>query len=170
MEVNDQYQSVSPPDINAVFDHGKRAVSSFPIATGTYYKIDYSAGVDISNYKNIRVPTSYMAIDNWECSARLDPQFPTVWRNLALARFNKQNRQQEALQYMERAFRLDENDERILMELDTKNLIHCKYMLALGYYGMGDKEHAERYLKDVEQLDNNHQGIQQFRSLINAML
>ena len=335
-----------------------------------------------------------LAIDNWECSARLDPQFPTVWRNLALARFNKQNRQQEALQYMERAFRLDENDERILMELDqlykrlhrpheqrlaflqkypqlilrrddlvleeitllnqtgryeeamqrldarvfhpweggegkvsaqyqicrvelakqaivdkkferaitllnecleyphhlgegklygaqendfyyllgvaydavnkkakalacwekatkglqepaaaiyyndakpdkifyqglalrklgreneahgrfyrlinygkqhifekqvmdyfavslpdlliweekredgvseldTKNLIHCKYMLALGYYGMGDKEHAERYLKDVEQLDNNHQGIQQFRSLINARL
>ena len=331
-----------------------------------------------------------LAIDNWECSARLDQQFPTVWRNLALARFNKQNRQQEALQYMERAFRLDENDERILMELDqlykrlhrpheerlaflqkypqlirrrddlvleeitllnqtgryeeamqrldarvfhpweggegkvsaqyqicrvelakqaivdknyeraitllyecleyphhlgegklygaqendfyyllgvaydavnkkakalacwekatkgpqepaaamyyndakpdkifyqglalrklgreneahgrfyrlinygkqhifekqvmdyfavslpdlliweenredgvseldTRNLIHCKYMLALGYYGMGDKEHAERYLKDVEQLDNNHQGIQQFRSLI----
>ena len=55
-------------------------------------------------------------------------------------------------------------------ELDTKNLIHCKYMLALGYYGMGDKEHAERYLKDVEQLDNNHQGIQQFRSLISAGL
>ena len=42
--------------INAVFDHGKRAVSSFPIATGTYYKMDYSAGVDISNYKNIKVP------------------------------------------------------------------------------------------------------------------
>ena len=335
-----------------------------------------------------------LAIDNWECSARLDSRFPTVWRNLALARFNKQNRQQEAVQYMERAFQLDENDERILMELDqlykrlhrpheerlaflqkypqlirrrddlvleeitllnqtgryeeamqrldarvfhpweggegkvsaqyqicrvelakqaivdkkyeraitllnecleyphhlgegklygaqendfyyllgvaydavnmkakalacweeatkgpqepaaamyyndakpdkifyqglalrklgreneahgrfyrlinygkqhifekqvmdyfavslpdlliwektpedgvseldTKNLIHCKYMLALGYYGMGDKEHAERYLKDVEQLDNNHQGIQQFRSLISAGL
>ncbi len=58
--VNDAYQSVFPPDVNAVFDHGKRAVSSFPIATGTYYKMDYSAGVDISNYKNIYVPTSYM--------------------------------------------------------------------------------------------------------------
>ncbi len=58
--VNDAYQSVFPPDVNAVFDHGKRAVSSFPIATGTYYKMDYSAGVDISNYKNIKVPTSYM--------------------------------------------------------------------------------------------------------------
>jgi len=60
----------------------------------------------------------------------------------------------------------EENREDGVSELDTRNLIHCKYMLALGYYGMGDKEHAERYLKDVEQLDNNHQGIQQFRSLI----
>ena len=64
VEVNDQYQSVFPPDINAVFDHGKRAVSSFPIATGTYYKMDYSAGVDISNYKNIYVPTSYMGVNS----------------------------------------------------------------------------------------------------------
>lgn len=62
--VNDYYQSVFPPDINAVFDHGKRAVSSFPIATGTYYKMDYSAGVDISNYRNIKVPTSYMAVNS----------------------------------------------------------------------------------------------------------
>jgi tetratricopeptide (TPR) repeat protein len=62
--VNDQYQSVFPPDVNAVFDHGKRAVSSFPIATGTYYKMDYSAGVDISNYRNIYVPTSYMAVNS----------------------------------------------------------------------------------------------------------
>ena len=59
-----------------------------------------------------------LAIENWERSAQLDPQFPTVWRNLALARFNKQDRQNEALEYMERAFRLDENDERVLMELD----------------------------------------------------
>ena len=55
------HQSVFPPDVNAVFDHGKRAVSAFPIATGTYYKVDYSAGVDISRYKNVPVPTSYMA-------------------------------------------------------------------------------------------------------------
>ena len=60
--VNDAYQSVFPGDVNAVFDHGKRDVSKYPIATGTYYKMDYSAGVDISRYKNIPVPTSYMAI------------------------------------------------------------------------------------------------------------
>lgn len=64
VKVNDHYQSVFPQDVNAVFDHGKRAVSSFPIATGTYYKMDYSSGVDISNYKNIKVPTSYMAVNS----------------------------------------------------------------------------------------------------------
>lgn len=62
--VNEHYQSVFPPDVHAVFDHGKRDVSTFPIATGTYYKVDYSAGVDISNYKNIPVPTSYMVINS----------------------------------------------------------------------------------------------------------
>lgn len=59
--VNDDTQSVFPPDVHAVMDHGKRDVSRFPIATGVYYKQDYSAGVDISRYKNIPVPTSYMA-------------------------------------------------------------------------------------------------------------
>ena len=59
--VNDHYQSVFPPDVVAVLDHGKRAVSSFPIATGEYYKVDYSPGTDISWYRNIPVPTSYMA-------------------------------------------------------------------------------------------------------------
>lgn len=62
--VDDAYKSVFPPDVNAVFDHGKRDVSSFPIATGVYYKHDYSEGVDISRYANIPVPTSYMAIQS----------------------------------------------------------------------------------------------------------
>ena len=62
VKVNDHYQSVFPPDVYAVFDHGKRDVSDFPIATGTYYKVDYAPGTDISRYANIPVPTSYMAI------------------------------------------------------------------------------------------------------------
>ena len=62
VKVNDHYQSVFPPDVNAVFDHGKRDVSEFPIAKGTYYKFDYSPGTDISRYNTIPVPTSYMAI------------------------------------------------------------------------------------------------------------
>lgn len=59
--VNQNTQTVFPPDVHAVMDHGKRDVSRFPIATGTYYKKDYSEGVDISRYKNIPVPTSFMA-------------------------------------------------------------------------------------------------------------
>ena len=64
VEVDEHYQSVFPPDVHAVFDHGKRDVSSFPIATGTYYKVDYSPGTDISRYENIPVPTSYMAVNS----------------------------------------------------------------------------------------------------------
>jgi tetratricopeptide (TPR) repeat protein len=64
VKVNDHYQSIFPPDVNAVFDHGKRDVSAFPIATGTYYKVNYAPGTDISRYKNIPVPTSYMAINS----------------------------------------------------------------------------------------------------------
>jgi len=62
--VNDHYHSVFPPDVHAVFDHGKRDVSEFPIARGVYYKQDYSKGVDISRYKNIPVPTSFMAVNS----------------------------------------------------------------------------------------------------------
>lgn len=61
VSVNDDYQAVFPPDVTAVFDHGKRDLSRFPVATGEYYKVDYSRGVDISWYKNVPVPTSYMA-------------------------------------------------------------------------------------------------------------
>ncbi|MFV0466887.1 MAG: DUF5107 domain-containing protein [Lachnospiraceae bacterium] len=59
--VNEYTQSIFPPDVHSVYDHGKRDVSRFPIAKGEYYKHDYSEGVDISRYKNIPVPTSYMA-------------------------------------------------------------------------------------------------------------
>lgn len=62
--VDEHYQSVFPPDVHAVYDHGKRDVSSFPIAKGTYYKVDYSPGTDISRYTNIPVPTSYMAVNS----------------------------------------------------------------------------------------------------------
>lgn len=62
VKVNEHYQSVFPPDVYAVFDHGKRDVSDFPIATGTYYKVNYAPGTDISRYSTIPVPTSYMAI------------------------------------------------------------------------------------------------------------
>jgi tetratricopeptide (TPR) repeat protein len=55
-------------------------------------------------------------------------------------------------------------------DLDELNRIHCLYMLALGYYGMGDKEKAMKYLAEVEKMDNNHLGARQFRTLIEAGL
>jgi tetratricopeptide (TPR) repeat protein len=61
VHVDENHQSIFPPDVSAVMDHGKRDVSSFPIATGEYYKVNYAPGTDISRYKNIPVPTSYMA-------------------------------------------------------------------------------------------------------------
>lgn len=64
VHVNEHYQSIFPPDVNAVFDHGRRDVSEFPVAKGVYYKVDYSPGTDISRYHNIPVPTSYMAVNS----------------------------------------------------------------------------------------------------------
>jgi tetratricopeptide (TPR) repeat protein len=89
VEVHEQYQSFFPPDVTYVADHAKRAMSTFPLCTGTYYGVDYAArardGVrdserpgryypprteegatpppnDLSWYANIPVPTSYMCI------------------------------------------------------------------------------------------------------------
>ena len=61
--VHDRYQSFFPPDVNYVADHAVRAMSSFPQATNPYYGVDYqnrSGSNDLSWYKNIPVPTSYM--------------------------------------------------------------------------------------------------------------
>lgn len=64
--VNDDYQSFFPQDVEWVADHGKRDVSTFPHAQGTYYDIDYGQRTDGSNdiscFRNIPVPTSYMAL------------------------------------------------------------------------------------------------------------
>lgn len=58
---NDNTQTIFPPDVHSVYDHGKRDVSRWPIATGTYYKYNYSEGIDVSRYKNVPVPSSMMA-------------------------------------------------------------------------------------------------------------
>ncbi|HEY6057666.1 MAG TPA: DUF5107 domain-containing protein, partial [Candidatus Limnocylindrales bacterium] len=64
--VHDRYQSFFPPDVTYVADHAKRAMSTFPIARGVYYGVDYGARppaeADLSWYRNIPVPTSYMAM------------------------------------------------------------------------------------------------------------
>ena len=64
VRVHDQYQSFFPPDVTFVADHAKRAISSFPVARNSYYGVDYRPGADISWYKNIPVPTSYMVTES----------------------------------------------------------------------------------------------------------
>ena len=64
--VHDGYQSFFPPDVDYVADHAVRAQSSFPIAQNPYYGVDYRqrpGANDLSWYKNIPVPTSYMVCD-----------------------------------------------------------------------------------------------------------
>ena len=64
VRVHDDYQAFFPPDVTFVADHAKRAISSFPIARNSYYGVDYRPGTDISWYKNIPVPTSYMVTES----------------------------------------------------------------------------------------------------------
>src|SRR5690606_20554523 len=58
------------------------------------------------------------AIACWERAAEVNPEFPTVFRNLALAYHNKQRDPAKALTVLEKAFALDTTDARVLMELD----------------------------------------------------
>lgn len=82
--VHELYQSFFPPDVHFVADHARRATSTYPFCSGTYYGIDYAkraregAGADemppsfvppgtyapndLRWYANIPVPTSYMAL------------------------------------------------------------------------------------------------------------
>ena len=41
--VHEQYQSFFPPDTTHVADHAKRATSTFPLANGSYYGVDYAS-------------------------------------------------------------------------------------------------------------------------------
>lgn len=43
VRVHEHYQSFFPPDVTVVADHARRALSSFPYCTGTYYGVDYAA-------------------------------------------------------------------------------------------------------------------------------
>ncbi|MBV9492582.1 MAG: DUF5107 domain-containing protein, partial [Verrucomicrobia bacterium] len=63
--VHDQYQSFFPPDVRYVADHAKRSMSSFPVAENAYYGVPYArrpGANDLTWYKNIPVPTSYMVV------------------------------------------------------------------------------------------------------------
>ena len=51
-------------------------------------------------------------------------------------------------------------------DLNLRNVIHCKYMMSLGYYGLGERDKMMDLLNDVRTLDLNHQGVQSLVNLI----
>jgi len=57
------------------------------------------------------------ARDCWEKAASLVPEFPTVWRNLALYYANKEKDYTKARELLEKAFSLDQTDSRVFYEL-----------------------------------------------------
>ncbi len=67
-EVHDEYESFFPADVTFVADHARRAMREFPVARGPYYGVDYGARpeaeANLAWYRNIPVPTSYMAVDS----------------------------------------------------------------------------------------------------------
>lgn len=58
------------------------------------------------------------AIRHWECSAELDPNFPTVWRNLGLGYFNILEQPKKARQAYQSACRAAHDDARLIYERD----------------------------------------------------
>jgi tetratricopeptide (TPR) repeat protein len=58
------------------------------------------------------------AIVAWEQSARLEPEYSVVWRNLGIAYYNVVGKAKKARQAYEQAFRADPSDARLLYEQD----------------------------------------------------
>ena len=58
------------------------------------------------------------AIADWERAAELSPDLATVWRNLSLAYYNKQDDPVKAKMAMDRAYALNPTDPRIFLEHD----------------------------------------------------
>ena len=43
-------------------------------------------------------------------------------------------------------------------DLSVRNRAHCEYLIALGSYGLGDRERAEKCYDAVLTIDPSHQG------------
>lgn len=74
------------------------------------------------------------AIGCWENSIKLDSSFPTTYRNLALAYYNKRHDALKAQVALEKAFYLQDKDARVFLELDQlykKINVSCAQRLIL---------------------------------------
>lgn len=102
-----------------------------------------------------------LAQNYWEEAARLNPGFPTAWRNLALVYFNKRNAPDKAVKAMEKAFSLDPTDSRVLMELDQlyKKLKrpHAERLAFLQKYPELIKQRDDLILEEITLLNQGGQ-------------
>ena len=85
-----------------------RAVKANPKDSNAYYYIGLFL-YDKRRYSDAKTA--------WETSAELNPNFPTVHRNLALYHTNKMNDYAKARKSLEKAFELNKNDARVFYEL-----------------------------------------------------
>ena len=51
-------------------------------------------------------------------------------------------------------------------DLNVRNRIHCKYMMALGKWGLGESENSKTLIKKAKSLDVNHLGIMSFENFM----
>ena len=112
-----------------------------------------------------------LAIKAWERSAAADDKFPTVWRNLALAAFNKQGDKDKAVRLMEKAFALDNTDARVLMELDQLYKCvrrpHAERLALLRKYGNLVARRDDLLLEEITLLNQTGQ-YEELRQSSNA--
>lgn len=66
VHANEDYQILFPPGTEFATYHGKNQFSRWPLSTEVFNRMDYSAGVDISWYKNHPAPTSFFAWNSEE--------------------------------------------------------------------------------------------------------
>jgi tetratricopeptide (TPR) repeat protein len=111
------------------------------------------------------------AITIWETSRDLNPGFPTVHRNLALAYFNKLDKKEAAKIELEKAFELNSEDARVLFELDQLykklNVSHFDRLRFLKENIKLVKDRDDLYVEYVT-LMNNVRNYEEARALIAA--
>lgn len=61
VHTNENYQVIFPPSTQFATYHGKGQFADWPIANQFYHNVDYSAGVNISWWKNLPAATSFFA-------------------------------------------------------------------------------------------------------------
>jgi tetratricopeptide (TPR) repeat protein len=66
VHTNEDYQVIFPPGTRLATFHGKNQFARWPVSREFYNGVDYSAGIDVSWYKNLPSPTSFFAFESKE--------------------------------------------------------------------------------------------------------